>query len=236
MREFNEKEQQKLEQAAELYFDKLWRDIEQIELDDETPDFDQEKIRRAEAKAWQELHRRQRRAKTRRWAMLAACLLLALAAVVLVGKPSVAYQKFRNTMFVQNNGTSMSISSTSTVLLPEDWSGCYLPTEIPPEYAIESSEKNNFLQSIFYINEAGNYIDFSVYIGDFNMHIDTEDCVLEEVTIAGKEGFMRTKYKNDEVVYISVSWLDNEMFFDLIADNLSKETLLSIAESVMIAE
>lgn len=236
MREFNEKEQEKLELAAELYFAKLRRDIEQIELDDETPDFDQEKMRQAEAKAWQELYRRQRRAKTRRWAMLAACLLLALAAVMLTGKPSVAYQKFWNNLFVKDNETSMSVSSNSTTPLPENWSGCYLPTEIPPEYAIESTEKNKFVQSIFYINEAGNYIDFSVYIGDFNVHIDTEDCVLEEVTVAGKEGFVRTKYKNDEIVYISISWLDNEKFFDLSADNLSKETLLSIAESVMIAE
>lgn len=236
MRKFNKEEEVKLELAAELYFAKLRREIEKIELDDETPDFDQEKMRQAEAKVWQELYRRQRRAKTRRWAMLAACLILALAAVMLTGKPSVAYQKIRNALFVQNNETSMSVSSNSTTPLPENWSGCYLPTEIPPDYAIESTEKNKFVQSIFYINEAGNYIDFSVYIGDFNVHIDTEDCVLEEVTVAGKKGFVRTKYKNDEIVCVSISWLDNEKFFDLSTDNLSKETLLSIAESVMIAE
>ncbi len=236
MREFDKEEQVKLELAAELYFAKLRRDIEQIKLDDETPDFDREKLRQAEAEAWQELYRQQRQAKIHRWARLAACLLLALAAVMLAGKPSVAYQKFWNNLFVKDNGTSMSVSSSSTALLPENWSGCYVPMEIPPEYAIESSEKNKFLQSILYINEAGNYIEFSVYFGDFNVHIDTEDCVQEKVSVAGKEGFITTKYKNDEVVYISISWLDNETFFNLMTDNLSKETLLSIAESVMIAE
>ena len=236
MREFDKEEQVKLELAAELYFAKLRRDIEQIKLDDETPDFDREKLRQAEAEAWQELYRHQRQAKTRRWAMLAACLLLALAAVMLAGKPSVAYQKFWNNLFVKDNGTSMSVSSTSTALLPDILINYYPPTEIPPEYAIESSEKNKFLQSILYINEAGNYIDFSVYIDDFNVNIDKEDCIFEEITISEKKGFVRTKYNNDEVVYISVSWLDNEMFFDLSANNLSQETLLNIAESVMIAE
>lgn len=236
MREFDKEEQVKLELAAELYFAKLRRDIEQIKLDDETPDFDREKLRQAEAEAWQELYRQQRQAKIHRWAMLTACLLLALAAVMLAGRPSVAYQKFWNNLFVKDNGTSMSVSSSSTALLPENWSGCYVPMEIPPEYAIENAEADEFSQSIFYINEAGNYINFSVYIGDFNVNIDTEDCVLEDVTIAGQEGVLRTKYKSDEIMCINISWLDNEMFFDLSADNLNKETLLSIAESVMIAK
>lgn len=105
MREFDKEEQVKLELAAELYFAKLRRDIEQIKLDDETPDFDREKLRQAEAEAWQELYRQQRQAKIHRWARLAACLLLALAAVMLAGKPSVAYQKFWNNQFAPQNVT-----------------------------------------------------------------------------------------------------------------------------------
>ena len=236
MRNLSKKELEKVSAVGTICYDEIMQDIEQIALDDEPLNYDREKIRQAEAAAWQELHRAERRARNKRLAMLAACLLLALTAVMLTGKPSVAYQKFFNNLFVKDNGTSMSVVSSSTALLPDDWSGCYLPVEIPPGYTIENAESNEFLQSIFYVNADGNYIDFSVNLGDFNVHLYKEDCTLEEIKIGNADGIMRTKYKNNEVAYTSISWIDNDVFFDVSADNLSSETLLSIAESIMIAE
>lgn len=236
MNKLTEKNQEKLLAAGEICYNELLQDIEQIKPNDEVPNYNREKLRQAEAAAWRELHRQKQRTRTRRWAMLAACLLLALTAVMLTGKPSVAYQKFWNNLFVKDNGTSISIVSSSTVLLPEDWSGCYLPTEIPPDYTIESAEKNDFGQSIFYTNPDGNYIDFSAYIGDFNAHLDTENCIVEQIIVSGNEGMIRTKYKDDKIVCISINWIADEVLFDVSCDVLSKETLLSIAESVMIAQ
>lgn len=236
MRNLSEKEWEQLSAAGKICYDEIMQDIEKISLDDEPPDYDREKIRQAEAAAWQEVRQAESKARNKRLAMLAACLLLALTAIMLTGKPSVAYQKFWNNLFVKDNGTSMSISSSSTALLPENWSGCYLPMEIPPGYAIESTESDEFGQSIFYVNADGNYIDFSVNLGDFNVHLDKENCTLEEMKIGNTDGLLRTKYKNDEIICVSISWIDNDVFFDVSADNLSSETLLSIAESIMIAE
>ncbi len=236
MKELTEKDREKILAAGEICYKEILQDIEQIMTDDVPISYDREKLRQAEAKAWQEVRRNERRAKYKRMAILAACLILALVTVMLTGKPSVAYQKFWNSLFVKDNGTSISIVSSSTALLPEDWSGCYVPMEIPPDYAIESAEKYEFVQSIFYINETDNYIDFSVETGDFNVHLDSEDCLIENIKIDDKDGMLRTKYKNNEIAYMSISWVDNNVFFSLSADNLSQETLLSIAESIMIAE
>jgi len=236
MRNLSEREWEKLSAAGEICYNEIMRDIEQISLDDKSIDYDREKIRQAENEAWQELRRTKRRTRNKRLAALTACLLLALTAVMLTGKPSVAYQKFWNNLFVKDNGTSMSISSSSTALLPENWSGCYLPMEIPPGYAIENAERHEFVQAIFYINAEGNYIDFSANIGDFNVHLDTEDCILEEIKIGNADGILITKYKNNEVICINLDWIDNEVFFNVSSNVLSKETLLSIAESIMIAE
>ena len=236
MKELTEKDRENILAAGEICYKEILQDIEQITTDDVPISYDREKLRQAEAEAWREVHRNERKTKYKRLAILAACLIIALVTVMLTGKPSVAYQKFWNNLFVKDNETSMSIVSSSTALLPENWSGCYVLMEIPPGYVIESAEKNDFVQSIFYINEAGNYIDFSVDLGDFNVHLDTEDCLIKNIMVNDKDGMLRTKYKNNEIAYISISWVDNDMFFSLSADNLSCETLLSIAKSIMIAE
>ena len=236
MKELTEKDREKLLVAGEICYKEILQDIEQIAKDDVPISYNREKLRQAEAEAWQEVYRNERRTKYKHIAILAACLFLALTVVMLTGKPSVAYQKFWNNLFVKDNGNSMSIVSSSTALLPEDWSGYYVPMEIPPGYVIESAERNDFGQSIFYINADGNYINFSVGLGDFNVHLDTEDCIVENIMVDNKDGMLRTKYKNNEIAYISISWVDNDMFFSLSADNLSCETLLSIAKSILFAE
>lgn len=236
MNELTEKDREKLLTAGEICYKEMLQDIEQIAIDDIPISYDHKKIRSAETEAWQEMRRTERKAKIKRMAVLVTCLLLALTAVMLTGKPSVAYQKFFNNLFFKDNGNSISIVSSSTVLLPDNWRGCYLPAVIPYGYVIESAEKNGFIQSIFYVDADGNYIDFSANIGDFNVHVDTEDCIVENIIVGDKDGIIRIKYKNDEVTYKSISWGDDKVFFDVSSNSLSKETLLSIAESVMIAE
>lgn len=59
------------------------------------------------------------------------------------------------------------------------------------------------------------------FIKDKNVHLDSEDCLIENIKIDDKDGMLRTKYKNNGITYMSISWVDNNVFFSLSADNLS---------------
>ncbi len=232
MREYTAKEYEKLLTASKICYNELICDIDNIDMAG-TAEFDEEKIRRAEQSAWQEQRVLERKRMVKRWSMAAACLLIAISAVMLSAKPGVAYQKFWNKLFVKDNGTSMSISSNAAAMVPDDWNGRYVPTEIPQGYQIENADVLDTMYSIYYENEVENYIQFDVTVDEFNVHLDTENCEIENVQIGDITGLVRTKYKNGEKVYSSVVWYDENECFILDSNELSVESLVSIAESVM---
>lgn len=232
MRELTAAERKKLMLAGETCYNELLSDINHMDMAD-IPEFSEEKIRNAEQAAWEELRVLERKRMVKRWSMVAACLLVAVGVVMLSAKPTVANQKFWNKLFVKDNGTSMSISSNAAALVPDDWNGRYVPMEIPQGYHIENVDGFDTMYSIYYENEAGNYIQFDVTVGEFNLHLDTENCEIEDVQIGGMSGLARTKYINGEKVYSSVMWYDENTCFVLDSNVLIIESLMSIAESVM---
>lgn len=232
MREFTAREQEKLMLAGEICYNELLGDINRIDMAG-IPEFDEEKIRRAEQAAWQEVRALERKRMIKRGGMAAACLLIAMSAVMLSAKPSVAYQQLWNRLFLKDNGTSMSISSNAAALVPDDWNGRYVPMEIPQGYWIENVDGFDMIYSIYYENDTGDRITFDVTVGEYNLHLDTENCEIENVQIDDMNGLARTKYKNGEKAYSSVMWYDETKCFILDSNVLSIESLMSIAESVM---
>lgn len=240
MKQFDYEEREKILAAGEMCLEDLLLEIENCpeEIED-TEAFAEakERLGKAEEKAWARLSQQRKRERQRRWGLVAACFVLMLAAVLLIGKPSVAYQKLWNHIFVKDNTeTSISIVSSSTVLLPEDWSGCYLLTELPEGFKIESTEKTDFGYSIFYINDDNGYIDFSVSIDDYNVHLDIEDCTVEEIMIGDNKATLITKADGEQVIYRTLYWIDDNTFFYLSCNDLTVEVLQGLVKSVMLAE
>lgn len=239
MRELTERDRKVLLLAGKIYYENLMHEIEFMDLglsEEEEPEYDRERLRKAEAEAWAEFYRRQRWAKIRKWTLVIACLVLAFGLVLSQGKPLVAYQKLLNKGFALENETSMSVVSRSTVLVPEDWSGCYVLALIPQGYKIESAEKSKKIQRIMYVNEFGEYIDFSVYIDYYNVNLDKENGIVDKIKIGDIEGNLITRVKNGSVEYYAITWKDGDIFFDVTSNGLNIETLTRVAESAMIAE
>lgn len=239
MRELTERDRKVLLLAGKICYENLMNEIEFMDLglsEEEEPEYDRERLRKAEAEAWAEFYRRQRWAKIRKWTLVIACLVLAFGLVLSQGKPLVAYQKLFNKGFAVENETSMSVVSRSTVLVPEDWSGCYVLSEIPKGYKIESAEKSKKIQRIMYTNELGDYIDFSAGVNSYNVNVDTENCVVEDIKVNGVDAKLLTRYKDNVVEYYAISWEKDEVFFDVTSNGLSMETLISVAENVMLAQ
>lgn len=239
MRELTERDRKVLLLAGKICYENLMNEIEFMDLglsEEEEPEYDRERLRKAEAEAWAEFYRRQRWTKIRKWTLVIACLVLAFGLVLSQGKPLVAYQKLFNKGFAVENETSMSVVSRSTVLVPEDWSGCYVPALIPRGYEIESAEKSDKIQSIVYANDNGEYIVFSVDIDNYNVNLDKENCIVEHIQIGDIEGNLMTRMKDDSVEYYAISWKKNDMFFDVTSNGVNIETITRIAESVIIAE
>lgn len=234
MREFTKAELEKLALAGNFCYSELLSDLAAIDTDKSTVAFDEAKIRAAEAAAWQDLAKTERRAQIKRLTVVAACLLIVAGVAALSAKPAVANKKLWPNLFVKDNGTYMEIVSNAAAMVPDGWDGCYVPMEIPQGYRIESAENLDTMCGICYVNDADNYITFNATLGEYAVHMDTENCEMNDIQIGDKQGVTRVKYKNGEIAYYSVAWYDDNEFFSLSSDALDIQILTSIAESVMI--
>lgn len=237
MKTLTNADREKLLLAGEICYEEILRDVQKIEsMKSEPVEYDRDRIRRAETEAWREVRRANCAGRIRRVVMVTSCLLLAIVAVMMSGTPSVAYHKLWNNLFVKDDGNYVSIVTNSSAQIPQNWTGCYVPTEVPQEYVIESVERTDTVKSILYINADGNYISFGAVSGEYGAHLDAEDCDIKEIAVGDMSGLLITKYKGEEIIYRCVCWFDEEKYFDLSSDVLSDNTLISIAESVMVVK
>ena len=237
MRTLTNADRDKLLSAGEICYEEILRDVQEMEtVASEPVDYDRDKIRNAEAEAWREVQRANSIGRLRRAAMVTACLLLAVVVVMMSGKPGVAYHKLWNSLFVRDNADYVSIVANSSAHIPEDWTGCYVPTKVPREFVIECAEKTETVKRIFYRNEDGNYIGFDAVVGEYGVNLDTEGCDVKEITVGEMSGLLITKDKCGKTIYRRLCWFDEEQYFDLISDVLDENALINTAESVMVVK
>jgi hypothetical protein len=130
--------------------------------------------------------------------------------------------------FIERNEkyTEVRIDEEGGDLTPnQDWESYYIPEYLPEGYFFESSEAIGSLKVLKYTNEE-NHIIFTQANNGTDIQLDTEDAVVEEVNLDGKEGMIITE--GDRVMLF---WYNEEASFTLIGHE-DKEEILKAAESV----
>ncbi len=226
--------------AGKLLFENYLREFEEMEKDETVPRFDSAGFAEKKAQALRELQemhegrgRKQRRYK---WiASVAVICLVLTGSTFLISEPIVSYPSFIEHLFLKDNGDSITISANS-VTIPKDWSGKYAPTEMPLDYKMVASEDGTNFYWIQYANDSNGYILFSVTWGEYATSLDTENSEVTEIMIGDIEGLCVTRKQGNSVEYYNIAWAIDNMLLTLMANNLDVDTLIDIAERVMITE
>jgi len=110
----------------------------------------------------------------------------------------------------------------------------YLPTYIPEGYRADKITNNDNAKTIDYINETGNFIKYMALCSAFGGGIDSEEAdIIKYIKINGaKEDGLFVLKKG----VITISWTFDNHIFIIIADKLTEEETIKIAESVIYIE
>jgi len=130
--------------------------------------------------------------------------------------------------FIERNEkyTEVRIDEEKGVMTPNlDWDSYYSPGYLPEGYFFESSKVIGSSKVLKYTNEE-NQIIFTQANNGTDIQLDTEDAVVEEVSLDGNEGMIITE--GDKVILF---WYNEEASFTIIGHE-DKEEILKIAESV----
>lgn len=120
-------------------------------------------------------------------------------------------------------------TSIKVVEAPSLSVACYSPSAIPKEYRKTEIQLIPPYYTVVYENQNGDSIVFSQVPNKDGINYDTEDAQVEKITISGgKEALMISKQER-----ISIIWYNEEYIFTL-KGSLSKEAMITIAESTKI--
>ena len=119
--------------------------------------------------------------------------------------------------------------SSRQVEVPAGWEGLYYPAYVPEGFHVdEMSEKDALGPFITWRNQKDDqFIRLMYFNKDARTMIDTENSVIEEITLPGGSGFVATRADRTSVV-----WHDQHTGF-VVASNLPREEVLRIAYSVI---
>lgn len=107
-----------------------------------------------------------------------------------------------------------------------NWENAFMPTYIPAGYVVESSENGELAKSITLVNTDGKIIDYAEYNEAVSFNYDTEDAVLQDITVKDETGTLIIKNDNYSIIWT----LGNSIF--VIRTQISEEETKKIAESV----
>lgn len=106
-----------------------------------------------------------------------------------------------------------------------DWENYYSPGYIPEGYSFESSKGLGAIKVLIYTN-GEDQIVFTQSRNGTDIQLDTEDAVVKEVSIDGKEGMIITE--GDKVMLF---WYNEEVSFTLVG-HVAEEEMVKMALSV----
>ena len=157
----------------------------------------------------------------------------ALIAAALAASSVSAVRDFFKRFFTETFSTHTAVQSADTAEAPETIEAIYT-IDVPEGFETTFEEQvYEYTQFITYEYEKDDkYIIFSQYSKkSFNVMVDTENQVMEYITVNGKEGYIIRL--DDDSYYIS--WDNGDYIFD-IEGNIGKNQLIEIAETVKKAE
>ena len=122
--------------------------------------------------------------------------------------------------------TSLSLAENSdlTFSVPGGWLGAYFPSYIPGGFEMQPFDPNNM--RVYYLNSAGDLLDFAEYTQDDYVNIDTEDAVIQNIQINDRSAILSVKGGR-----VKVAWSDADRYFVLTLDGDS-DTAMRIVNSV----
>ena len=114
-------------------------------------------------------------------------------------------------------------------LMPEDFRE---PTYIPAGFEETTSSIHTGYGAIIYESEKTEYV-LSYSCMDFNtfLSLDTEDCMVESVSVDGYKAYLYTKYRGDLKGHTSLIWQDGS-YIHLISGPITKREIIKMAESL----
>lgn len=157
----------------------------------------------------------------------------AIIAAALAASSVSAVRDFFKRFFTEPFSTHTAVQSADTAEAPETIEAIYT-IDVPEGFETTFEEQvYEYTQFITYEYEKDDkYIIFSQYSKkSFNVMVDTENQVMEYITVNGKEGYIIRL--DDDSYYIS--WDNGDYIFD-IEGNIGKNQLIEIAETVKKAE
>lgn len=111
---------------------------------------------------------------------------------------------------------------------PEGWQGLYYPGFVPQGYSLIDIVGGQPAQNAGYQNSHGDWLYFSEMKDSTSIRLDTENAEKKFILIGGKPGMLVKKDSRS-----MVTWSENDRYFLIIADDMSAETVLEMAESVV---
>ena len=114
-------------------------------------------------------------------------------------------------------------------LMPDDFRE---PTYIPAGFEETTSSIHTGYGAIIYESEKTEYV-LSYSCMDFNtfLSLDTEDCMVESVSVDGYKAYLYTKYRGDLKGHTSLIWQDGS-YIHLISGPITKREIIKMAESL----
>lgn len=163
-------------------------------------------------------------------AILIACVSIA-GGVALATNETVRIRVMKLLATMSDEHTSLKLieDENASFDIPAGWQGKSFPSYLPADLQVVSIHAYPDYNSISYrstINDAIQ-MDFSELGPGAETNIDTEDAAVYTVMIGNFSGFLVSKEDR-----ISLYWSDGQRYFILLGQNIEKNTMMSIAQSV----
>lgn len=135
---------------------------------------------------------------------------------------------------VEKEYTSIDLNNSSNTIpkeiseIPQEWGNVYVPAYIPEGFKITKTESLMLTTMIYYSNAEGQLIIFQQRSGEnVNMRFDTENTVSENITVNGLEGLLVEKSRRTTLI-----WHNNDLLFSIMTEDVDKNILILMAESL----
>lgn len=225
-------------EAARIEGELLLRENSGMSEDDADISLDKQKaFRERLERSLQDKRNKERRLSHIKVLQRAAVILLVLSSVLAVSLFSVdafrvrffnllietkpEYTEFR---LEEKNGGSDGDQGNGAQSV--DWPNSYIPTYVPEGYSVESSENYDSMKLILFQNAEGKIIDYAQYSESVSFNYDTEDAVLQDITVNGEAGMLVVKGEN-----YSIIWKHESSIF-VVRTQIDEQETLKIAENI----
>ena len=128
----------------------------------------------------------------------------------------------------QYTRVSLREKAGTGVEVPAEWGGEYYPSYIPEGYEFDEVLGGTHVRNVYYLSNKGHKLRFSEYGEGTSTRLDTENAVVKFFMINGNPGMLVEKNGRS-----TVTWSENDRYFVLSADNMSGDSVMIIADSIV---